>query len=319
MSICRAKRLLSSVLIGGSLLIGLPWLVGQIASDRWWWSQWLLWIPSFLLCLAGLLLWAGLLLKRSKWHPVGVGLAIAGLLLFVLTHWSPGEPSTAPSIRILHWTAGPTLGKTEPYARFIVDTDADITIVEGARRAAADPAMRDWGAGMTLAMRGQFLIASRLPITRLRTVAWAHDILLFTLEVKKSDGNPLRLLIVDLPSSPDRDRGEIIDTAHRLLDRLDQEPDLILGDFNLTQASWQLRRFRAGYRPAWSAAGVGWGGTWPRTMPLYRLDHVLTKPNTRLASLATTDPACGGHRAQLIEVASGEPPEDEGYPPESSQ
>ncbi len=300
----QATRVASSLLIGGAVLIGLPWFVGQVASDRWWWSQWLLWIPTFMLCVAGLLLWGGLQLRHSRWHPAGLALAVIGLLLFVYMLWSPGEPPKVPSIRILHWTAGPTLGSTEPYARFIVDTNADITIVEGARRAATDPAMRKWSSGVTLAMRGQFLIASKLPIIRLRTVAWARDILLITMEVQQPDKRPLSLLIVDLPSNPDRSRGEVINSAHELLSRLDAPPDLVLGDFNLTQGSWQLRRFLPGYEPAWSTAGTGWGGTWPRTMPIYRLDHVLTTRAMTPRSITTVDPECGGHRAQLIEVKS---------------
>jgi len=189
-----------------------------------------------------------------------------------------------------------------PYARFIVETDADITIVEGARRAAADPAIQAWATEVSLATHGQFLIASKLPIVHLRTIAWAKDILLITLDVQRSDEGLLRLLIVDLPSDPDRSRAKIVNSAHALLAQLDATPDLILGDFNLTQGSWQLQRFLPDYQPAWSSTGAGWGGTWPRTVPIYRLDHVLEPPNRIVQSITTIDPGCGRHRAQLIEV-----------------
>jgi endonuclease/exonuclease/phosphatase family metal-dependent hydrolase len=267
---------------------------------------------------AGLLLWAGLLLRRSRWHLLGIGLAVVGPIGFVLTHWSWGERSRQPSIRILQWTAGPVMNNAGPYARFIVDTNADITIVEGARPAAADPAMRAWAADVTLAIRGQFLIASRLPVLHLRTVAWADDIMLISMEVQRRDGSPLRLLIVDLPSDPDRSRVAIIDAAHALMNRLTVAPDLVLGDFNLTQGSRQLARFLPGYQPAWSTAGEGWGGTWPRTLPIYRLDHVLVRRGTGLHSITTIDPGCGRHRAQLIEAAATQD-EPHGLPPAPSQ
>lgn len=294
------------------------WAIGAAASDRWWWSQWLSWIPAIILLPAGLSILVGGLLQGRSWKAVGIATAIAGPIIFIAERWSPVTASAAASIRILQWTAGPPRGNAEPFARFIVDTNADITIVEGARAAAAEPLMRAWATDHTLAMRGQFLIASKLPITRLQTVAWARDIMLIAMEVTTPSGPPLRLLIVDLPSAPNRSRAEVIHTAHELLERLERQPDLVLGDFNLTQDSWQLRRFLPGYKPAWRLVGEGWGGTWPRTMPIYRLDHVLASNGRPPQSITTIDPQCGGHRAQLIDMGI-DPVTDQGAPPSPSQ
>ncbi|MBT5382690.1 MAG: hypothetical protein HOL13_07610 [Phycisphaerae bacterium] len=293
----------------GWLIIGLC-LLGWIANDRWWWSQWLSWIPVLAFVLVGILMWSGRHIRRtpgvSNWS--GVGWVIAGLVFSAVDHlllggyWFSGPPPTAETVRILQWNAGPTPSNVTPFTSFIVQTDADITVVEGARRTTSDPLFQTWAEDKSLAMRGQFLIASKLPITRLQTVAWTHDILLIELSVKQRNGQSLDLLIVDLPSDPNRSRNTIIEEVAQVRSRLHREPHIAIGDFNLTQYSWQLERVLPGFFPMWRDAGLGWNGTWPRRLPIYRLDHVLSKRPTRVHLITTTDPGCGRHRAQVIDI-----------------
>ena len=294
-------RWLGSTLLAAGLLVVLVWLTGQIMLDRMWWSQWLLWMPHLVLLPAGLLIWLGLWLRRSKWAWSGLLVAAAGPVFYAILLWSPSRATTPNnSISVLHWTAGPILGPPESYGDFIVSQDPDIVIVEGARRAATTSAFRKWSSDAHVAIRGPFLIASKLPIQTLQTVAWANDILLLALVLELEDGSPLQFLIVDLPSDPWVSRASVMAAARKFLDRLEITPDIVLGDFNLTQQSAQLPEFLPGMTPKWGRHGHGWGGTYPRSLPVYRLDHVLSKNNGLVQQITTTDPGVGRHRAQQI-------------------
>jgi endonuclease/exonuclease/phosphatase family metal-dependent hydrolase len=278
-------------------------VTGAVVSDRWLWTQWAAWIPAVLLLPGGLLLWLGWRLLRRRVRWLGIVIAAAGPVIYVSALWKPAGGPPPSGTSVLHWTAGPIRGTPEPYAAFIMSQDADVAIVEGARRAGTDPMFRTWSADHHVAVRGPFLIASRLPIRTLRTIAWAEDILLFLLVVERPDGSPLRMLVVDLPSDPGRSRRGVIDTAHELLGQLDEPVDLIIGDFNLTRCSSQLRRFKPGFAPMWGAHGSGWGGTYPRAFPVTRLDHVLAADPTLIESISTSTPPVGRHRAQRITVS----------------
>ena len=304
-------RWLGSTLLAVGFLVVLAWLTGQIMLDRTWWSQWLLWIPHPVLLPAGLLIWFGLWLRRSKWAWLGLLVAAAGPLFYAILLWSPSRATTPNnSISVLHWTAGPILGHPEPYGNFIVSQDPDIVIVEGARRAATTSAFRKWSSDAHVALRGPFLIASKLPIQTLRTVAWANDILLLVLVVELEDGSPLQFLIVDLPSDPQLSRASVMAATREFLGRLEITPDIVLGDFNLTQQSAQLPGFLPGMTPNWGQDGHGWGGTYPRSLPMYRLDHVLSNNKTQpglVQQITTTDPGVGRHRSQLILLETNPP------------
>jgi hypothetical protein len=293
----------------GWLIVGL-FVIGWEVSDRWWWSQWLSWIPALALVPAGLVVWGGQRLIRiqnmSKW--IAVSLIAAGLVIstthFLLLggYWFSGPPPTQETIRILQWNSGPVPSNVTRYAEFIVQTDADITIVEGARRTTTDPLFQSWVRDKTLAIRGQFLIASKLPIKHLQTAVWSNDILLIELSVEQRTGQSLDVLIVDLPSDPNRSRRGIIEQVAQVRPRLHRVPHIAIGDFNLTQNSSQLNRVLPGFFPAWPAAGLGWSGTWPRLFPIFRLDHVLSPRPTPVQLITTIDPGCGRHRAQLIAI-----------------
>lgn len=293
----------------GWFIVGL-FVLGLIASDRWWWSQWLSWIPALAFVPAGVLVWGGQRLRRTPnvSKRRAISLIAAGLVISITHHlllggyWFSGPPPTPETIRILQWNSGPVPSNVTQYAEFIVQTDADITIVEGARQTTTDPLFRSWVHDKSLAVRGQFLIASKLPIKHLQTAAWTHDILLIELSVEQQNGQSLDVLIVDLPSDPNRSRWDVIEQVAKVRHRLHRVPHVAIGDFNLTQNSWQLKRVLPGFFPAWPAAGLGWSGTWPRSFPLFRLDHVLSPRPTPVQLITTIDPGCGRHRAQLIAI-----------------
>lgn len=301
-------RMLAIVLIvvGSTLL--LAWIVGRICSDRWTWSQWLLWLPSLTLVPGFLLLALGGWLLSLRRYAI-ITLCIASTLGPVgeLTAlWRPGElpTTTAASLRILHWTAGPQMRSTALLLNAIERAQPDVIVVLGARRAAGGESLAQWGVVPGPMPRGEFMIFSRIPVVSCRSLARSDDIQLVQLVVQPSGAEAVECLLLDLPSDPARNRWAIAQATSALIGRtLRSTPSIVLGDLNMTQDSRAMRSILPGWSTAWPAGGRGWGGTWPRSVPLWRIDHVLVPPGDPVPRVTTFDPGAGRHRAQVIDLA----------------
>lgn len=302
------RRWGSRLLLIGCCLLTVIWVIATIASDRWWWSQWLLWLTSLILFPAGLMGMTGLRLGQNKAWWCLSGLSILGLLLFLGARWGTFQRNTQPAhdLRVMQWTAGHAYDEVEQHAGSIAAVDADLTIVEGGRRIVATDTFKRWSAGFDVALKGGFVIASKVPIESLKTKHWADDIILVELIVRWKD-SPIRLLVVDLPSNPIRSRDSIAKQVRGILEDAGEVPQILIGDFNLTASSWQLRHLAPDRSPIWNQVGMGWGGTFPRSFPIYRLDHVLASPEmTDRLSVSTIDPGVGRHRAQILTLQESE-------------
>jgi len=294
-----------SLITGGVLLVA--WIAGRVLSDRWIWSQWLLWLPPLTVVPGFLLLAVGarLLHRRKRVVLILCGAAILGPIGEFVHLWRPGVlPEMTPShLRLLHWTAGPQMRSTVVLAKAIDHAKPDVVVVLGARRAAAGEALANWGIVPGPLARGEFMIFSRIPVRSCRSLARSEDIQLVLLRLAPEGRSPITLLLLDLPSDPWRSRWAVAAVTRHLTSlTLDVAPDLVLGDFNMTQESRAMRSILPGWRTAWPTGGRGWGGTWPRRLPLWRIDHVLVHPGGEMPIVATFDPGEGRHRAQIIDM-----------------
>lgn len=300
------KALARSLVWFGIALVVL-WLAGSVLSDRWHWSQWLSWIPAIILVPAGMLMMLGQWMHPGRVDARGPFLMVAGLLVQLFTLWWPGSLGHTGGLRVLQWSAGPAMQAREDFGRFVAGIDPDIAILHGVRRLGGTQAIKAWqdDTGAVMAAGGEFVVLSKIPIEQFRIVAWSSNVVLAMCQLDVGDSEPLALLLVDLPSDPGRSRAEVVQLAQSLFDRIPVEPDLIIGDFNLTASSWQLHNFMPGWSPPshWIDLGVGWGGTFPRRFPIYRIDHVLqAEGRPMVEALTTVDPGLGRHRAQVIEL-----------------
>jgi endonuclease/exonuclease/phosphatase family metal-dependent hydrolase len=93
----------------------------------------------------------------------------------------------------------------------------------------------------------------------------------------------------------------------------EQQPDLLLGDFNATLDHGPMRRLdAAGYRDATELSGSGWQPTWPATgtgiqgllPPVIQIDHVLVDDGWSAARTWTVEIDGSDHRALVAEVRS---------------
>src|ERR1051325_10366985 len=175
----RVAVFLSAAAAGLTFLILLIWLIGRVASDRWTWSQYLLWIPEELLLACAVLPWllAWPLARVSK-SPGARRLsrvaALSCALLaahLLLVHWRLTNCLTrsAPgsgAFRILNWNVT-AVDKTEEITGTLAPQHPDVVVLVDVSAYVQWPdVFADFGQPQDRVWVGQFLILSRFPIIR---------------------------------------------------------------------------------------------------------------------------------------------------------
>ncbi|MHC5005533.1 MAG: endonuclease/exonuclease/phosphatase family protein, partial [Planctomycetota bacterium] len=317
-----AARLAAAAIDYGAALGVAAWCVGRLVSDRYAWSQWLLWIPTpaaIALAVVGLLAAArpdGRRPAPARRRPrrlvtwLAVLVALAGYLgLIEHRYLRPGGPPPN-GVTFVHWNMVATRATPRSeLAATLVREDADVTIITNPTVLRGEPAWRSWIEDKTDRSQTRFAVVSRLPLRRFRALVAADGILvtLLELDATASLGRPLVTWLVDLPSDPVLPRMEIAKRARRLIEQVNAPPpDLIIGDFNMTRGSASLRRIAPGHRHAFDLAGSGYGATYPVRYPLYHIDHVLVGPGLGVADYRLIEPPVGMHRLQRFTVIAPE-------------
>lgn len=116
--------------------------------------------------------------------------------------------------------------------------------------------------------------------------------------------------LIDLPSNPFRSRMEIANTASASINGLVKskmlvaQPDVLIGDCNIPTGSASLKHLSNGMIAAETIADSGdnWP-TWPRALPLLRIDHAWVRPDTTIFGYHTFDGGISDHRGQTITIA----------------
>ena len=88
------------------------------------------------------------------------------------------------------------------------------------------------------------------------------------------DDTEVRLLCVDVGSSPMRGRRGPLRQIAELAAPLAAVPALVLGDFNTPRRSVHFQSIRSSWAHAFEAAGNGYDATWPEPFPVFSIDHV---------------------------------------------
>ncbi len=259
--------------------------VGQIFTDRHEWSQWLWWTPRSVLAAAALP-GAVVGVTRRGWATLWavVGLIPLATLLIRDIGWRTWNPALQ-GLHIVHWNAnwpGSTAGAVP--AKLLLDRNADVVIVSNAYKLLADGRAEVWREhGYEMLNTGTFLVASRWPLVEARNVSGNEGRIVGVIRLDIG-GTRLTICAVDLPSDARLSRMRIAEelAAETHLPS-PVEADCVVGDFNITRGSASIQRMFPGFREAFDVAGVGYGATWPRRLPLLQLDHMLV--SGRLAPL----------------------------------
>lgn len=301
------------------------WLIGRIVSDRYGWSQWLLWIPTpVALFAASIALLASLRpsdkprCRRNRlvrWLIVIVAMFVYfATMEHRLLYRGPAISHPANSIRVAHWNI--TL---QPYTHVeelingLIAMNGDITIMTNPGYAPWEkPVVDQLGNGTPPVSVGPLAIISRFPVLTIRPLVAANQVyvVLVVIDASEKFGRPLVIYMVDLPSNPRIPRYEMLRRTRQMLDdpanfggTLPPPPDIVVGDFNTTRGSASLRMMFPTLLDAYDEAGHGYGASFHRLFPLYHIDHVLLGPDMTALRYDLVDLHLTRHDAQVAEVS----------------
>ena len=243
---------ITATVIAATVLVA--WLAGRVISDRFGWSQWLLWMPTPALLPAVGLGVAGACRpareprrRRRRLVVWAVVSGAAALYFLVIEHrflrWSAGEPGT---LTLLQSSVYPGRRQSrEDYVNRIIAAGADVTVLSNP----LDPrnvqrVEQELGEPLQTVTVWPFMVLTRLPVLEVRSLVANNGIriALFRLDATAELGRPITIYAVDLTSDPKRPRHEIARTARRMLEDVEAPPpDLVVGDFNMTRGSASVR------------------------------------------------------------------------------
>lgn len=289
------------------------WLVGLALSDRFAWSQWLAWIPAPCVALAALgaggLVWIA---RPRAWRAQAGGmLLVAAAAAFWTVHANVGLGGLAngggTAVSVLQWNTDWPSGDDPRAAEALAAHPADFVLISNRGSVTAEERAHEWaGPDSRVFGAGPFALVTRWPVMEATQIAAGGQgrqlwwVARFTVVPPGWEGRPLRIGMIDLPSRPTLSRAAI---AQALAKACEQgglgEVDLVAGDFNATESSVILTHCFRGMRDALTEGGRGWLATWPRALPLWRIDHVLISPRLEARNGWTIDPGVSHHRMSM--------------------
>lgn len=320
------------------LVPALAWGVGQVASDRWWWSQWLLWIPAAV-PLACALAAAGMAF-RSAAHGaqpevLGARRASAGgsaraprrMAALRVTACAAAVATGASTLQWLSWGRGPSSTDTEsPSSLRIVHLNprwpgdvtglgaavmaqpADVYAISEAGALLRAPAVRAAAdAGAITLQVGRFAVISLCPVKEARAVYDDGSIAASWIRFGATDRLPeWSMLMVDAPRRLRVARADIFGKLRAALEGMSLgAPDVVIGDMNATPGSVAVASAWPQMSDACSDSGRGLRATFPREFPLWAIDRCLVAPQWRATEWMSWDPGIGAHRGQRIIIKPG--------------
>ena len=298
-----------------SVCVIVAWLVGQILSDRYTFSQWLLWIPTPFAIAFALVGSIALLPKKPANRLDKTQLAccicipIAIVIYFALLehHFLRGATNTHTSFKVIHFnTVTATDEELEHFISDVLAQNADLIVLTSPNRPKIFDALTESykADGNTFVVR-PFRIFSRHEILESRLIVsnLGITVVLLRIDTTSKLGKEITIYAVDLPSEPKISR---MQTAQRLRAMLNDAnaplSDLVLGDFNMTRRGAALKTAFPNLVHAYAQAGTGYGATYPRKFPLFHIDHILLAQTLQAQTYQLINPQAGRHMLQIAEI-----------------
>ena len=290
------------------------WLLSGIAEQYVPAIESLSWIPStfwlVLIIFGAVAVEASLHLRATHrvLRLVGVLLPIVVLLGSAIFYdWRPSfgsEPSTGDGVLKIAFinASNPQSRSQDQMATKLLGLDADVLVVvdPGGLSSALRSGLRETQDSRVQGNTFRLAVISALTIDRMKMLFAADGMTGLRLHLEQKSGLPFRILVVDLPSHPKIPRVELAHALQELIKETGASDfDVMVGDFNLTPGSRSLDIASGGFRNAFEHAGSGWGGTWPGSKALLRIDHAFVADDVELLDARTFDVG-GDHRGIII-------------------
>ncbi|MBM4105163.1 MAG: hypothetical protein FJ257_02490 [Phycisphaerae bacterium] len=294
------------IALAGAVGVASAWAVGRVTSDLNPTLQFLSWVPAPLFVLL-LLAAAGIMTLAVRPRRAAAVVAAIPLLVGVdhlARRW--GLPRACEdSLRIVHWNpASPGPDEAEAFAVAVESRPFDVLVISNDWWLFGRPFTHQWvGRERRVFRAGPFAMVTDLPVEEARLVVasgrrWVG---MFRLAASPQFGRPLVIYVVDLPSSIRSPRREIARELTACLRDLDLPPaDIVMGDFNMDFGSRSLASVFPSLRSAFSVAGQGYAGSYPREWPFWQPDQMLLAPGVEACGYRLIDLGMGTHRAQEL-------------------
>ena len=281
-------------------------LVIALVAIRYLPGQWLIsfeWLTGNQVARMGLGLIAVLfaVLNLMRRRPIAGGLALLPALVvlvetivFVPFGGHDPLPPNAETVRVL--TFNNATEKTDGVLDGIVASGAQIACLQEfpitGHQIFLDSAKSRGFDGWFVLLRDDAgmgtIVLSREPFTRVDTLftsSWNEKVRRFTRVATTVKGRPVRVTSVQLESTNRKsDLWGVIESwklrmeqAERVKDAMigGKTPVILAGDLNSTPTNRAIRQLLTSLHDSWKEAGVGYGGTWHRKFPLFRIDYIL--------------------------------------------
>lgn len=290
-------------------LVAAAWWAGFLLKDAWGPMRLCFYVPPLpVAALAAI--WLAVHRRRASLRLRGfVGATlVASVVKFTAidTEWrAPVEPPI-DAIRLVHWNAAWGAFRAEEIWAALESDRPDIVVfsepplrdfAEYARRLIPD-AHSHVGASMALVSRWPIEVRGSLVIPDVRS--WHVRV--------ATPAGPLDVLGIDIPSSPLRDRRRPLkDIARWVLDRPDDVPLLVVGDFNTPRDSVFFEPLRSMLSQAYESAGRGWPYSWPVPLPMWAIDQAWFSRGIHVTGCEYRFAACSDHSRGVVQFGIDHP------------
>lgn len=275
------------------------WAAGQCYQDLTWLSGLCFYCPSSVLA-SGLAALSLLQRKRIRAAICYALLAVPPLLcvLLVENHWirpsTDDQSDTTTNLRVLHWNIARTVMGWEAQKQLIHSHDPGLIVLS---ETSADVLDSDFPGFQVLRVRDMLVASSgRMHVSGSLVPGGALDAVLVTCELP---GRALRLIVADMTSNLNVHRDLYLQPFLQVI--REQQPDLIVGDFNAPRLSRAFRNLPEGWRHAYDAAGAGWSSTWPVPVPVLAIDQCICGPRLTPVRYELRSTLLSDHRIQILD------------------
>jgi len=285
------------------------WILGEILSDRWSWSQWIAWIPTLVLLIVVVCATSVAIVSKSKFQSILLSVTACSLFIWFSTVENHLFTTTIKTgdLRIVSWTMSHSKKSSSfESAQELIRLDGDVTLLTHGWYVRGEPIIKEWlGSGGRKVTNGPFTLLTKQRVLNVQTLIASEGIFIsmFEIDTTPTLGKTIVLWAIDLPSSFRDSKMEIAKRAKRLLDTQHAAPpDIVIGDFNMTRNSASIKTIFPNLHDASDQGGVGWLASYPMSVPLYHIDHVLVADSLRALSYRLLNPRIGRHRLQITEL-----------------
>jgi vancomycin resistance protein VanJ len=317
------------------------WLLLRLGGDRWWFPTVILFGPRWLCALPLAVLVPAAMLKRRRllWVLCAAAIVVLVPVLGFCLPWARLTAASGPSLRVLTCNVKGKCADNLALDELIGTVLPDVVALQGCW----GEVRVSWPTGWHVCQEGALVVASRYPLRRhaanhlwQRPGHWPRtDVMHCTVQSPEGDVEFCSIHLLSLHEGLEAvlDRRTLLRPsdgpalAAEIEQRRQQSADaegwirglsdtpILAGDFNMPVDSAIYRRYWAGYRNAFSDAGLGFGYTeWPRIRRLssglffgIRIDHVLTGSGWRCRR-CWVGPDVGSDHLPLVADLSPTPP-----------